>query len=158
MFVLVTCSLAIDGSCRFKCKHCGLWLNHLKGNGQKKVNKRVNEETDSRRVEEEENNLRRNIKRESSLEKGVKRKQREDEQTVSFMYWLSVSQGLCNALRRSTFQGRCMSVCLSSCFHVQHWPRFSPSCVIPSQSSAPMQMIIGKNGIGNRNTLNEVQG
>lgn len=67
----------------------------------------MNEETDSRRVEEEENNLRRNIKKENRGEKERGRKRRrEDEQTVSFMYWLSVSQGFCNALHRPTFQGR----------------------------------------------------
>lgn len=45
------------------------------------------------------------------------------------MYWLSVSQGFCNALHRPTFQGR-RTVAYSSCFHIQFQPRFSPSCVI----------------------------
>lgn len=35
----------------------------------------------------------------------------EDEQTVSFMYLLSVSQGFCNALCRPTSQGRCRTAC-----------------------------------------------
>jgi len=39
------------------------WITS-KGMVKKNLNKRVNEETDSRRVEEEENNLGRNIKRE----------------------------------------------------------------------------------------------
>lgn len=39
----------------------------------------MNEETDSRRVEEEENNLGRDIK-ESSLEKGIERKEKEKEE------------------------------------------------------------------------------
>ena len=35
----------------------------------------MNEETDSRRVEEEENNLERDIKKKSSLQKGMERKE-----------------------------------------------------------------------------------
>lgn len=86
----------------------------MKRNSKNNLNKRVNEETDSRRVEEEKNNLRRNIKRELSGERDEeegRRKRREDEQTVSFMYWLSVSQGFCNALYRPTFQGRRTAAC-----------------------------------------------
>lgn len=77
------------------------------------LNKRVNEETDSRCVEEEEDNLRRKIKREQSgerdAEEGRRKRRREDEQTVSFMYWLSVSLGFCNVLHRPTSQGRCLA-------------------------------------------------
>jgi len=35
----------------------------------------MNEETDSRRVEEEENNLERDIQKKSSLQKGMERKE-----------------------------------------------------------------------------------
>lgn len=51
-----------------------LRLSYLKRKRRKNLNNRVNEETDSRRVEEEGNNLRRDIK-ESSLERGMERKE-----------------------------------------------------------------------------------
>lgn len=65
---------------------------HATKNREENVNKRVNEETDSRRVEEEEDNLGRAIKTEWSGERdeeeGRRTRRGEDEQTVSFMYWI----------------------------------------------------------------------
>lgn len=58
-----------------------------------------------------------------------RKRRREDEQTVSFMYLLSVSQGFCNALRRPTFQGRHTAV-YPAVFTFSLSPVSPPSCVM----------------------------